>query len=75
MVQRSGKWKKLNSRQYEILTPKHDIYAVRTGKSWNVDVFNAKIKNPDRALMEEKSRSFDNLKEARNYVTSFKKRK
>lgn len=44
--------KVIDKRTLEILTPKHDLYVEKLGKdNFNILIFNAKIKNPDKAFI------------------------
>jgi len=66
-IKRDNKWRKLDSKTWQKLTPKHDITITRSGKNeFNLDVFDAKIKDPDKAYIERDSGIFNSFKEARD---------
>lgn len=43
------KWTRLRAGQYETRTKKYDYYITRNGGRWALDIFDASIKDSDRA--------------------------
>jgi len=62
---RDGVWRKLDKNTWQKLTKKYDISIMKTGNYYNLDVFDAKIKDHDEAYLEKYSGIYDSVTEAK----------
>ena len=63
-------WKKLEYNQWEWLRADYDFYVTKTKDGAGLDIFNAKIKDHDKAYIS--SHTHDSVKEAKKDAEGYK---
>ena len=63
---RDGVWRKIDKDTWQKLTKKYDISITKSGKNYyNLDIFDAKIKDHDVAYLKKYSGIYDSVTEAK----------